>query len=110
MTDLSRDALKILQNKNLNIKEFGKLLNEQWKLKKDLNPHSTNSLIDRLYKMALNNGAYGGKITGAGAGGFLVLIAPKYKHNILKKKLSKFLIIPIKFENSGTKIIYYSHE
>ena len=70
MTDLSRDALKILQNKNLNIKEFGKLLNEQWKLKKDLNPHSTNSLIDRLYKMALNNGAYGGKITGAGAGGF----------------------------------------
>ncbi len=110
MTDLSRDALKILQNKNLNIKEFGKLLNEQWKLKKDLNPYSTNSLIDRLYKMALNNGAYGGKITGAGAGGFLVLIAPKYKHNILKKKLSKFLIIPIKFENSGTKIIYYSHE
>ncbi len=110
MTELSKEALKVLHKKKLNLKEFGNLLNQQWLLKKNLNPFSTNNLINTLYELAINNGAYGGKITGAGAGGFLLLIAPKYKHEIIKKKLSKFLLVPIKFETTGTKIIYYSHE
>ena len=102
MTELSREALNILHKNKLNIKEFGKLLNQQWILKKDLNPHSTNSLIDDLYKMAINNGAYGGKITGAGAGGFLMLIAPKYKHKYLKKK-------PLTVVRPGTQSRRFTH-
>ena len=109
MRSLSDEALKIIKNKQINIKEFGQLLNEQWKLKKHLNKSTTNSLIDRIYKKAIANGAYGGKVCGAGAGGFLILIAPPYKHEIIKLKLGKYLFVPIRFESTGSKIVYYSH-
>lgn len=109
MTNLSKQALQILNNKKLDIKDFGELLKEQWLLKKSLNPNTTNSEIDRLYLKALDLGAYGGKISGAGAGGFLLLIAPKYKHNYIKKNLSNRLFVPIRFENTGSQIVFYSH-
>tara|TARA_A100001015_G_scaffold308427_1_gene406033 strand:+ start:228 stop:560 length:333 start_codon:yes stop_codon:yes gene_type:complete len=109
MRSISDESLKILKNKQINIKEFGQLLNEQWKLKKYLNNSSTNSQINRIYKIAIENGAYGGKVCGAGAGGFLMLIAPPFKHKIIKLKLSKYLFVPIRFESTGSKIVYFSH-
>ena len=65
-----------LLNKNFRIQEFGKLLDENWKLKK-INRLSSNNLIDKYYNQAINSGAYGGKLLGAGNGGFLLFIASK---------------------------------
>ena len=109
MTELSKEALKILNKKNFSIKEFGKLLNEQWILKQNLNPSSTNKEINHIYSKALSAGAFGGKISGAGAGGFLLILAPSDRHYMIRKKLSKYLFVPIRLENTGSQIVYYSH-
>lgn len=109
MNNLTLEALKILNSNSFNIKEFGKLLNLQFNLKNYLNPLASNNLIKKVYKKALELGCYGGKISGAGSGGFLVLIAPKNKHIIIKQKLKNLLFVPLRFDNSGSKIIYYSH-
>lgn len=108
MNALSKESLKILGNKNINLKEFGKLLNEQWFLKKKLNSKTTNIEINNIYNKAIKYGAYGGKVSGAGAGGFLIIVAPTYKHSLIKEKLSKYLFVPIRFDDTGSKIVYYS--
>lgn len=88
------------------IKNLGKLLDENWKLKKSLSSRITNDLIDEAYDIAIKSGAYGGKLLGAGGGGFLVFIVDKNRCKDLKEALRKLPEVEFKFENSGSTIIY----
>lgn len=89
-----------------NIKTFAKLIDESWHLKKDINSRITNNTINQIYNTAISKGAYGGKLLGAGGGGFILFIVPKNKQMEVKKSLNKLLHVPIKFEYHGSKIIY----
>jgi len=85
------------------------MLDEFWEQKKKLSDKVSNPLIDKIYKKAKSAGALGGKILGAGGGGFMLFYVPYRKKEKLKKALSNFVPIDIKFENSGSLIIYNSN-
>lgn len=106
MVDLVYILYKDIQNNN--ITSFGEIMNENWHLKKSLEDNISNTQIDIWYKIAKKNGAIGGKILGAGAGGFLLLYAPKDKHNGICKSLKELKQIDFSFEEEGSKIIYYN--
>lgn len=101
------DALEIL-NSGDDISEFGKLLHETWQIKKKLSSKITNSSIDALYESALRNGALGGKLLGAGGGGFMLLFVTPEKRKQLKEHLHNVLEVKFAFENNGSQIIYYN--
>ena len=92
------------------ILEFGRLLNEAWKLKKSLSPHISTPGIDQIYDAALGAGALGGKLIGAGGGGFLLLFVPPEKRPFVRLALSGFLEVPFSFEPEGSRIVYYKEE
>lgn len=100
------DALKIL-NGNGSLDDFGKLLHESWKIKKSLADNISTSLIDEIYEIAHKNGALGGKILGAGGGGFLLLFVKPERQALIKSKLKKFLHVPFRFENAGSQVVFY---
>ena len=75
--------------------------------KKELSKNISSEFIDNIYSRALKNGALGGKILGAGGGGFFLFYAPINKHIKIKKALKKFPIFNFKFDTGGTRIIFY---
>ena len=91
------------------ISEFGRLLDENWKLKKKINKHSSNNIIDKYYNEAIKAGAYGGKLLGAGNGGFLLFIANRFSHKKIAYRLKKLKKMSVKFDFSGTRITYYDY-
>jgi D-glycero-alpha-D-manno-heptose-7-phosphate kinase len=101
-------AVEILNSNNCQIQDFGKLLNESWQLKRSLTSKISTSDIDAIYDMALSQGALGGKLLGAGGGGFILIFAPPHVQPKIKEKLSKILYVPFKFEKLGSQIILYS--
>lgn len=107
MNSITSEAHKMLNSK-LNLKLFGNLLNEQWKLKKSLSKSVSNKIIDDIYLMGIKNGAYGGKLLGAGNGGFMMFLCNDVSKKKILKKSKKLLNIPIKFDNIGSQIIYFS--
>ena len=107
ISSIADDALKNL-HKGLDIKYFGNLLHEVWNIKRSITTKISNSIIDNIYKVAMDAGAYGGKLLGAGGGGFILFIAEPERHREIKKQLSRLLYVPFKFEKSGTQIIYYN--
>lgn len=90
------------------ITDFGRLLHENWLLKKGLSSKITNSDIDEIYNTGKGAGAYGGKLLGAGGGGFIIFLIAPERQKALREKLNKLICVPVKFENSGSRIIYYS--
>lgn len=109
MKDLVEESISIL-NSNQEISHFGNLLHETWQIKRSLSSKVSNSYIDDLYDQAKSAGTLGGKITGAGGGGFLLLFAPPEKHEKIRELLKKVIHVPIKFEFSGSQIIFYDQE
>lgn len=108
MLALVDEAEKILTDKNTSLNEFGKLLDSTWKLKRGTGSKVSNGSIDELYDMAINAGALGGKLLGAGGGGFLLFYCEKEKQPALIKALDKLMIVPFKFENDGAQVLYYA--
>ena len=106
MHDLVTESVAIL-NGNGSLLEFGKLLHETWCLKKTLSNKITNSYINEIYEAARSSGALGGKLLGAGGGGFLVLFAEPKNQKAIKEKLCQLLYVPFQFESSGSQIIFY---
>ena len=104
LVSISKD---IILNKNFRAKDFGILLDRNWELKKKINRLSSNKLVDKYYNQALNSGAYGGKLLGAGNGGFLLFIASKSSQKKIANKLNKLKKMYIKFDYSGTRITYF---
>lgn len=107
MYQMVNESVKIL-NSNSDLSEFGKLLNESWKLKKSLSTKISTPVVDEIYSVALKSGASGGKLLGAGGGGFVLLFAEPGKQPKIKANLKKFLHVPFDFESSGSQIIFYN--
>jgi D-glycero-alpha-D-manno-heptose-7-phosphate kinase len=107
MKDLVDEAYEILINPNRELNDFGKLLNYTWELKKSLSSKISNIEIDNMYKKALNAGAIGGKLLGAGGGGFMAFYVEKDKQQKVIEELKDYLNIPFNFEFEGSKIIVY---
>jgi D-glycero-alpha-D-manno-heptose-7-phosphate kinase len=103
------DAEKILTSET-DLKEFGRLLDHTWKLKRGITKKISSDSIDELYNKAMEAGAEGGKLLGAGGGGFLLFYVEEDKQESVKKALEKLLYVPFKFENAGTRIIFYEPE
>ncbi len=102
-------ALEILSSTG-DICEFGKLLHEAWLLKRDISKGISSSFIDDIYEKAIRAGACGGKILGAGGGGFMMFIASPEKQKAILSALHDFLYVPIKFDFSGSQLIFYQNE
>jgi D-glycero-alpha-D-manno-heptose-7-phosphate kinase len=109
MKDLVDESMTIL-GKGDDIKSFGALLHETWQLKRSLSDKVSNSYVDELYNEAMAAGAIGGKITGAGGGGFLLLFVPPASQAQLKERFNKLVHVPFKFEFSGSQIIFCDRE
>jgi D-glycero-alpha-D-manno-heptose-7-phosphate kinase len=100
-------ARKILTSE-CDLNDFGRLLNHTWNLKRDISMGISSDFIDDIYNKALQAGALGGKLLGAGGGGFLLFYVEKDKKCLVKKALENILYVPFQFENSGTKVIFYN--
>ena len=108
LANITKMGLKIFSDPTSNfINDLGLLLDESWQVKKKLSTSVTNELINDLYSLARNNGAIGGKVLGAGGGGFLLLIANIENIKALAKALSKFVVVPFNVDTSGSIISYY---
>ena len=111
MKEMVDEAVNILNsNGQNNIEDFGKLLNESWKLKRSLSSRVTTSEIDQMYATALEAGAIGGKLCGAGGGGFMLLFVPPRKQRLVRQALKRLLYVPFRFETLGSQIILYASE
>jgi D-glycero-alpha-D-manno-heptose-7-phosphate kinase len=106
MYQMTIKALDIL-NSGESLNNFGKLLHESWLLKRSLSQKVTTPQIDNIYEVARKTGAVGGKLLGAGSGGFFLIFANKNKQKKIREKLKKLLFIPFKFERLGSQIIFY---
>ncbi|MEK7188189.1 MAG: kinase [Patescibacteria group bacterium] len=106
MAALVPEAIKIL-NTSASITDFGKLLDQSWQIKKGLSSQITNQHIDDMYAAARESGAIGGKLLGAGGGGFMLIFAEPKFQDAIRKKLGKFLHVPFAFERSGSHIIHF---
>lgn len=106
MTELAYYMANELQNNNLNV--FGEILHENWVLKKSLTEGISNNFIDNAYSAAISAGAIGGKILGAGAGGFLLFYVPPQFHKSVTSALSNLRKIDVKFDKLGSRIIFYN--
>ena len=109
MLKLVDEAENILTSKR-SLNEFGKILDYTWKLKRGITDKISNSDIDALYEKAIAAGALGGKLMGAGGGGFMVFYVEKDKQHNVRKALSDLLYVPFNFENKGTSVLYYTPE
>ena len=110
MYHLVSAAEQILVNKSSDLDEFGKLLDHTWQLKRKTGSKVSTNTIDLLYQKGIQAGALGGKLLGAGGGGFLLFyVQPEYQSQV-KEAMKDLLYIPFQFEDNGTKILYYQPE
>jgi len=98
-------AMDLMRNGDLD--DFGRLLNEAWQEKRSLSKLVSNRQVDEIYTAALSAGALGGKLSGAGGGGFLLLYVPVERQPNVKRKLSHLLHVPFVFEFNGSEIIFH---
>lgn len=110
MLGMVDEAEKILTNRERNLDDFGLLLDEAWKLKKGTGKFVSTEEIDIFYEKGIKAGASGGKLLGAGGGGFLVFYVPTERQEAVRMALKDLLHIPFHFEDSGTQVIHYTPE
>lgn len=104
------DAEKVLEDKHSDLDDFGRLLNTTWRLKRQTGGAITSNSIDALYEKGIAAGALGGKLLGAGGGGFLVFYVQPEKKAAVMEAMKDLLHVPFRFEDGGTRVIYYSPE
>lgn len=104
------EGFRILTSKKRELREFGELLNETWRLKKTLSNMVSNGRINEYYERARKAGAVGGKLLGAGGGGFMVFFVEPEKKNAVRKALKELLHVPFSADFTGSKIIVYQPE
>jgi D-glycero-alpha-D-manno-heptose-7-phosphate kinase len=109
MMEMVDQGIAIL-NSNRDIDDFGRLLHEAWKVKSSFSNRVSNSSVDEIYTQAMSAGAIGGKITGAGGGGFMLLFVPLERKQQVREKLNSLVHVPFRFEGSGSQIIFYDPE
>lgn len=107
MKKMVDEAIDILQNPNTPIDEFGKLLDQSWRHKRNLSDKVSTPEIDQIYEEALKAGATGGKLIGAGGGGFMLLFVKPELQDKVRNHLSRLTHVPFAFENSGSRVVLY---
>ncbi len=110
MKSMVDEAEMILVDENKDLDDFGRLLHESWMLKRSTGSKISTGQIDQIYERAINAGALGGKLLGAGGGGFVLLYVPKEKQRSVSEELKELLLVPFRFEEEGTSVIYYVPE
>lgn len=110
MYSLVDTAQGILTDKNSDLNDFGRLLDHTWKLKRGITTRISTNSLDEIYEKAMSAGALGGKLLGAGGGGFFVFYVEPEKRKSVMQALDKLLYIPFRFEDSGTRVIYFDAE
>ena len=107
MHEICSEAINIISGNHFNITEIANLLNEQWKIKKALSAFVSNQKINQLYDYALQNGALGGKILGAGGGGFFLFVSRnRFEKKKLISNLSKYQYVNFDYDYEGSKVVY----
>lgn len=104
------EAEKVLTDRQTDLNEFGRMLDHTWKLKRQTGNAVSTSDIDLLYEKGMKAGALGGKLLGAGGGGFLVFYVEPDKQDNVKNAMDNLLHIPFQFEDGGTQVIHYTPE
>lgn len=110
MYDLVDEAERVLADQHTDLDDFGRLLDTTWKLKRQTGGSVSTNSIDELYKKGIEAGALGGKLLGAGGGGFLVFYVQPEKQETVKNAMSSLMHIPFEFENGGTRVIHFTPE
>ncbi|MEA3275052.1 MAG: kinase [Pseudomonadota bacterium] len=109
LSELVGEAMATLYS-NHEISEFGRLLDQAWRIKRSFSGMVSNAHVDGIYDAAVTAGAMGGKILGAGGGGFMVLFVPPDRQQQVRDRLKDFIHVPFKFEGTGSQIIFYDPE
>lgn len=107
MFDMVKEAAEIL-NSNNDLTSFGKLLHDNWQLKRSLSSKISTPMVDEIYSAAMESGALGGKLLGAGGGGFILIFAKPEAQPKIRERLKKLLHVPFRFDNLGSQVIFYS--
>lgn len=110
MYSLVDDAQNILTDKSVNLDEFGRLLDYSWQIKRNTGGAVSTNAIDNLYERGMKAGALGGKLLGAGGGGFLIFYVEEDKQLMVREAMKELMYIPFEFENGGTRVIHYTPE
>jgi len=110
MMQLVGEATSLLQDKADRMDDFGRLLHEQWLIKQEMSSKISNGDIDAIYQAGLKGGALGGKLLGAGGGGFMLFFVKPERQAQVREALKHLLYVPSRFDHLGSQIIYYSHE
>ena len=110
MLELVDEAEKVLVNKERDLDDFGRMLNHTWKLKRQTGSAVSTNSIDELYAKGIAAGALGGKLLGAGGGGFLVFYVQPDRQDAVRWAMRDLLYIPFQFEDGGTRVIHYTPE
>ena len=108
MLSLVNDAQSILEDSHADINDFGRLLDYSWKLKRGTGSKISNNTIDELYERGIKAGALGGKLLGAGGGGFLLFYVEKEKQEHVINALHELMHVPFELENEGSTVIHYN--
>ncbi len=107
MKEMVDDAIQILQSTTVPIQEIGQLLHESWLCKRGLSQKVSTPEIDELYERARRTGAVGGKLLGAGGGGFLLLFVPPDLQMKVRAELKSLIHVPVRFETAGSRVVLY---
>ena len=107
MRDLAGELRTTMGGKG-NLEEFGRILHEGWELKRSLGFGISNAGVDEWYQAARANGAMGGKLLGAGGGGFLLVMAPPDRHESIREALGRPREIPFRIDRRGSRVIFIS--
>ncbi len=104
------EAEAIVTSSSRSLDEFGRLLHEGWQIKRKLTQEITNASLDDIYKAGLSAGALGGKLLGAGGGGFMLFFVPRDRREALRVRLKKLLCVPFTFSDKGSHVVVYEPE
>ena len=107
MESMVTDALSILNGNTDRFDDFGRLLNEAWKYKQSLSDRVSSDAINLIHEEAIKGGAIGGKLLGAGGGGFMLFYVRPEKQELVKERLGRLIHVPFHFENSGSRVVLY---
>ena len=110
MKNLVYEAERVLTDKHSDLDEFGRLLDYTWKLKRQTGSRISTDSIDELYEKGIEAGALGGKLLGAGGGGFLIFYVDEEHRNNVLKAMRPLMHIPFEFETTGTSVVHYTPE
>ncbi len=110
MLELVNEAEAVLTDKTRDMDDFGRLLDHTWRLKRGTGKVISTDTIDHLYEKGIQAGALGGKLLGAGGGGFLIFYVPQEHQEAVRKAMEGCIYVPFRFENGGTRALYYTAE